>query len=853
MFQVFWKVKEYEGLSHHALTCLVQLASLNGSVVSSDNIRLEYLKSYMENFSKLVSSVTIKNKESLGVSNIVKKLILFFINDIQKLPTQLQDSYLDELTRLTCSFCKGAALEDVSSDEEKFYNDSFDNMMEAWTSILQEYAVNSNGNIQECAVQIFNTYIQFHLAPPDGSRQNNDNEVQEIEDNEDIDRISFKDQLQTVGMFGRIIPAHALPIIYKLLEVNTEKLKMSLQLMESRAMNMSESTNLDNLFEDIHWVILIAGHILCMDSDGETPMIPSEMMQYSIDQLRQGNTSLESSLNVLAAAHQINSVPSDIDRCDHIVRIVSDILKLCVVENSAAEAKLGHFMSPEVSSTIMWFLKRWCLSYLLPVENYYQEVSPILVGAVGKDTEGAIFVVNFILDKIYSNICHFHSEPILLRDTVDLLTALVCIKQKQSLCIVKSKSLWNVIGLQEKLTPGRLPSNIRRDLFKSFVLAGVALRDVQELNGYFDQILRPLKLRFDNMITQETFRVNYHKEEVQKEVIDVLESFIGIAKGSHMSTVQILFQFLAPMLAELPKVLTFYNNYQVVVQLILELFGQCAKNMLCYLCQLDSKKLYESTLATVQAYAKCNSNKFSGESLAEENSFQDLALILDLLTFILSKDCIDLCPNDEEVVTVTASDVSLFGLNFIMPLMTVDLLKYPSLCSQYYRLLVLINDIYPEKICNLPQNLFQQLLSSIELGLTQFGSDIAQASLDFIQGMASYFFRNSLQQSAICQAMKPFLKMLLDLTLSHQINSDLMSSASTCIYALMCCYEEEYKMLVERLIKSQSDPLVADRLAAAFHNLTLNVAMSGERQPKLKFRDNFDKFIANVQGFLLVK
>jgi hypothetical protein len=170
----------------------------------------------------------------------------------------------------------------------------------------------------------------------------------------------------------------------RLLEVNTEKLKMSLQLMESRAMNMSESTNLDNLFEDIHWVILIAGHILCMDSDGETPMIPSEMMQYSIDQLRQGNTSLESSLNVLAAAHQINSVPSDIDRCDHIVRIVSDILKLCVVENSAAEAKLGHFMSPEVSSTIMWFLKRWCLSYLLPVENYYQEVSRASGGARGR-------------------------------------------------------------------------------------------------------------------------------------------------------------------------------------------------------------------------------------------------------------------------------------------------------------------------------------------------------------------------------------------------------------------------------------------------------------------------------------
>ena len=149
---------------------------------------------------------------------------------------------------------------------------------------------------------------------------------------------------------------------------------MSLQLMESRAMNISESANLDNLFEDIHWVILIAGHILCMDSDGETPMIPSEMMQYSIEQLRQGAATLDASLAVLASSHQINNVPPEIERCDHIVRIISDVLKLCVVENSAAEAKLGHFMSPEVSSTIMWFLKRWCLSYLLPVENYYQEV-----------------------------------------------------------------------------------------------------------------------------------------------------------------------------------------------------------------------------------------------------------------------------------------------------------------------------------------------------------------------------------------------------------------------------------------------------------------------------------------------
>lgn len=85
-------------------------------------------------------------------------------------------------------------------------------------------------------------------------------------------------------------------------------------------------------------------------------------------------------------------------------------------------------------------------------------------------------------------------------------------------------------------------------------------------------------------------------------------------------------------------------------------------------------------------------------------------------------------------IQVTASDVSLFGLKFIMPLMTLELLKFPNLCAQFYRLLVLINDIYPEKICGLPVDLMVNLLRCIELGLTNFGSDIVQACLDFVQG-----------------------------------------------------------------------------------------------------------------------
>ncbi|XP_072386628.1 exportin-4-like isoform X1 [Diabrotica undecimpunctata] len=856
MFQIYWKVRDIDQLAHHSLICLIQLASLSGGILPNDETRLKYLHSYLVSFFNLISNVTIKNKEALGLSNIVKKLITFFLPCIFQLPDGMKDTLLDEFTRITCHLCDGTAMEEIENEEDRYFTDAFDNMLEAWTGLIQDLSHSHyDDKFQDCAKQVFNKYVQCHLAPPDGCRRSN---VDVDDDNEDNDRVRYKDQLQVIGMFGRVVPGHSLQVLYKLLEDRITKFSYHILSMQKGAINLNQHAGLTDLFEDIHWVTLISGHIICMDSDGETPMIPSAIMKYSIDQHKGQQSTLQASMAAIEALQTKFSQPENLEQCDYVIRILFDVMNLCTLEDYAASAKLKHLMSPEVGSTAMWFLKRWCLSYLLPVENYYEELSPTLIGCLGKDTQGARLVVSYVLSKIQSNLFHFQSEPILLRDTVDLFCDIVCVKQKSS-HIVRTESMRNLIKLFGSLEPGSLPPNIIRGLCKGFVLAGVALDTRNDslqnsMNEYYDLILTPLQQRFKAVWGQENFTRIYQEERIQKIVVDLLEAFIGIAKGSLMPSSTALFHFLAPILSELPALITVYHNYQVIVQLVLELFGQCAKYMLCYLTPLDSKRLYESSLATVQAYAKCNQGRFTTETFAEESSFQDLALILDLLTFILSKDCVDLCTEtDTEEISVVASDVSLFGLNFIMPLMTRDLLNYPSLCAQYYRLLVLINDIYPEKICNLPPELLNTLLRSIELGLTNFGSDIVQASLDFIQVMATYICTKNLVQKPFAQAIRPFLKLVIDLTLSHQINTDTVCSASTCIYALMCCFQDDYKMLVQSLIQMQSDPTTADRLTAAFNNLVLNVDMSGNRLPKLKFRDNFDKFLANVHGFLLVK
>ena len=64
------------------------------------------------------------------------------------------------------------------------------------------------------------------------------------------------------------MPGHSLPLLAKLLENRTSRLQGQLQRMHSQTMNISDTNILDCLFEDIHWLVLIAG--MCSAYAGST-------------------------------------------------------------------------------------------------------------------------------------------------------------------------------------------------------------------------------------------------------------------------------------------------------------------------------------------------------------------------------------------------------------------------------------------------------------------------------------------------------------------------------------------------------------------------------------------------------
>lgn len=179
--------------------------------------------------------------------------------------------------------------------------------------------------------------------------------------------------------------------------------------------------------------------------------------------------------------------------------------------------------------------------------------------------------------------------------------------------------------------------------------------------------------------------------------------------------------------------------------------------------------------------------------------------------------------------------------------------QFPSLCLQYFKLVALVGELHPVKVCQLSEGLLQALLSSVRLGLTSYSADVCGLCLDFISVLAMEVHRQGLQASALGQALQPFLRLLLEMVLLQPLDSELTFVAGGALFTLLCCFREHFEQLGQALVSSQADAAVGQRLAQALEALTTGQPLTPERANRLRFRDAFEAFVTEVRGFLCVK
>uniref|UniRef100_A0A8D1UVV4 Exportin-4 n=1 Tax=Sus scrofa TaxID=9823 RepID=A0A8D1UVV4_PIG len=873
-FTVHRKIREDSDMAQDSLQCLAQLASLHGPIFPDEGSQVDYLAHFIEGLLNTINGIEIEDSEAVGISSIISNLVTVFPRSVlTAIPSELFSSFVNCLTHLTCSFGRSAALEEVLDKDDMAYMEAYDRLLESWLTLVQDDAHFHKGFFTQHAVQVFNSYVQCHLAAPDGTRNLTANgvasrEEEEISELQEDDRDQFSDQLASVGMLGRIAAEHCVPLLTSLLEERVTRLHGQLQrqqqqLLAAPASRSVDSKTLDDLYEDIHWLILVTGYLLADDTQGETPLIPPEIMEYSIK--HSSEVDINTTLQILGSpGEKASSIPG-YNSTDSVIRLFSAVLRVSEVESRAVRAALTHLLSPQMGKDIVWFLKRWAKTYLLVDEKLYDQISVPFSAAFGADTEGSQWVVGYLLQKVISNLSVCSSEQDLANDTVQLLVTLVERRERANL-VIQCENWWSLAKQFASRSPplNFLSSPVQRALMKALVLGGFAHMDTEAKQQYWTEVLQPLQQRFLRVINQENFQQVCQQEEVKQEITATLEALCGIAEATQVDNVAVLFNFLMDFLTNCIGLMEVYKNTPETVNLIIEVFVEVAHKQICYLGESKAMTLYEACLTLLQVYSRNNLGRQRIDVTAEEEQYQDLLLIMELLTNLLSKEFIDFSDADEVFRgqepgqaagrSVSAADVVLYGVNLILPLMSQDLLKFPTLCNQYYKLITFICEIFPEKIPQLPEDLFKSLMYSLELGMTSMSSEVCQLCLEALTPLAEQCAKAQETDSPLFLATRHFLKLVFDMLVLQKHNTEMTTAAGEAFYTLVCLHQAEYSELVETLLSSQQDPVIYQRLADAFNKLTASSTPPAlDRKQKMTFLKSLEEFMANVGGLLCVK
>ncbi|CAG5123634.1 unnamed protein product [Candidula unifasciata] len=858
-FRIHQKARFNSDMAHHSMQCLVQLASLNGMIFSKDD-QSQYLTHYIEGLLHMLSNIELQEHENFGVASIFKNLLLMFtIQTFISIDTFLFKSFIQTFTSLTCTVGRLAAQEESMHKDDTVFMESYEKLLESWTCFTKDISSLPPGTLNNPASEIFNSYMQCHLTAPDGIRSLNVDDSEDIDETEEDDRYKFSDQLSCIGTLGRIIPEHSVPLLSKVLEDRISLISNQLHGLQHQrdlASNHESTVNistLHGLHEDLHWIILVTGHLLADDAEGETPTIPAAIMKYSISQAKTVDVNLTMKM-LSSGGYKLE--PSEECLVDSVIRLIAAVFRLCEVENQAVDAKLTDFLSPQVGSTVMWFLERWSDAYVLHDEMDYLEMSLALATAFGMDTEGVRWTVNFMLQKIVTTMSVWSSEPGLITDTLKLLTDL-SEQSSRAMYLSQSEVLWNLARLESRQEPpvSTLSPDARRQFMKAMVLVGCSIKDSAQEEQYWKLLLHSNYERFLHVVESEGFKSG--KEGSRQQFLYLLESLIGVATATQNSIATKMFQFMAPLLRHVVKAIDIHHNYADVVTTSFELFSEVVAKMLPFLNTAYSQSLYQLCLAAIQTFARHNFGRqcLSAED-EQETKFRDIILIMEMLTNLMSKDLLDFSKDDQPAgdnSNIDGATIVIFGLELIVPLMNAEMLKFPSLCSCYFRLISFLSDLHSEKFCTLPEQLFNNIMASIELGFNTSGTDVTRMLFESLLALATHSLQNSQTSQHLQGMLGHFLKVIFRMLILDNFDLSLQEIGSTTLFCLICCNQDLYKDLVNQLIQIQPEEY-KQRLLQAFNELTPpSLQLCITRQNKITFKANFDVFLNNVRGFLCIK
>nr|KJB26593.1 hypothetical protein B456_004G249100 [Gossypium raimondii] len=696
------------------------------------------------------------------------------------------------LSTLMCEVVK--VLMTNNTDEETWSWEARDLLLDTWTILLVpmdgsggDASLPSEG--KHAAANLFAMIVESELKVASASVTNDEGDSDYLQAS-----ISAMDErLSSYALIARAAIDVTIPLLTRLFSERFARLHQGRGIIDPT-----------ETLEELYSLLLITGHVLADEGEGETPLVPTAIQTNFVD---------------IVEAEK------------HPVVVLSGSIIRFAEQSMDPEVRAAIF-SPRLMEAVIWFLARWSHTYLMPLEeanclsNDYQKQHQsinsrkALLNFFGEHNQGQV-VLNIIVRISAMTLMSYPGEKDLQGLTCHhLLHTLV---RRKTICyqlvsLDSWRDLANAFTNEKSLF--LLSSANQRSLAQTLVLSASGLRNSEAANQYVKGLMGHMTTYLVELSNRSDLKSVAHQPDIIMSVSCLLERLRGAAAAAGPRRQRAMYEI-----------------------------GISVMNPVLLLLEVYKDEISISLSSTLLSEAKTE-------------KYKDLRALLQLLSSLCSKDLVDFSSDSIEATGINISQVVFFGLHIVTPLISLELLKYPKLCHDYFSLLSHIVEVYPETLAQLNSEAFAHIIGTLDFGLHHQDLEVVSMCLGALKALAAYNYREICAgKTGLVSAghgnspegiFSQFLRSLLQLLLFEDYSPDLVSAAADALLPLILCEQGLYQKLGNELIERQTNPALKSRLANALHSLTSSnhLAFRLDRVNYQRFRKNLNSFLVEVRGFL---
>ncbi|XP_076931070.1 uncharacterized protein LOC143596096 isoform X2 [Bidens hawaiensis] len=614
--------------------------------------------------------------------------------------------------------------------------------------------------------------------------------------------------------------------------------------------------------EELYSLLLITGHVLADEGEGETPLIP------------------------LAIETRF---PEYTETEKHPVVVLSwSIIKFA--EQSLDSNMRAAFFSPRLMEAIIWFLARWSCTYLMtagemqslktPVDEVtllqMQQSRKALLSFSSEHTQGKNLLDIIVRISLTTLVSYAGEKDLQAFTCFQLLGGLVTRKSIRAHLVTLDswRDLAHCFTNDQVLLS--LNATHQRSLAQTLVLSASGIKNSAEANQYIRDLTSHMTAYLNDISSKKDIKIISQQPDVILVVTCLLERLRGASRASEPRTQKAIYEMGFSVLQPILKFLEVYKLEPAVVYLLLKVVVDWVEGQIIYLESHETALVIEFCMRLLQLYSSHNIGKISLsissnlQSEANAEKYRDLRALLQLLQKLCTKDMVDVSSTASEDQQTSISQVIYAGVHIVSPLITIEMLKYPKLCYDHFALLSHMLEVYPEMIPKLTHEAFSHISGTLDYGLHHQDEEVVGMCLRSLRALAFYHYtereggRDGLGPHATSYKdadgtfqdgiLGKFLRSLLQLILFEDYSMDLVGGAADALFPLILCDHGLYQKLCGELIERQPNPVLKARMAGALHSLTTSgdISPSADRLNMRKFRKNLNQFLVDVRGFLRV-